>query len=146
MMTVLSEADRAVLLSRIRSLTPELTPVEGTLTVARMLCHIADQLAVAIGDIASERRDSLVMRTLARWFVLYAPIRVPFGKVGTVPEMLTTEPSNRADDVARIESLLSRLVGADRVAAHSVFGRLSKREWGILAARHIDHHLRQFGV
>ena len=57
-----------------------------------------------------------------------------------------TEPSSWGDDVARFESLLSRLVDADRVAPHSVFGRLTHNEWGVLAAKHIDHHLRQFGV
>ena len=146
MMTVLAEADRDALLARVRNLTPESAPVAGTLTAPRMLCHIADQLAVALGDITGERHDSLVMRTLAKWFVLYVPIRVPFGKAGTVPEMLTTEPSSWGDDVARFESLLSRLVDADRVAPHSVFGRLTHNEWGVLAAKHINHHLRQFGV
>lgn len=29
---------------------------------------------------------------------------------------------------------------------HPVFGPLSNREWGIAAWKHMDHHLRQFGV
>jgi hypothetical protein len=28
----------------------------------------------------------------------------------------------------------------------AVFGRLSGREWSRLQARHLDHHLKQFGV
>ena len=31
-------------------------------------------------------------------------------------------------------------------AANPVFGPLSRRGWGRQAWRHIDHHLRQFGV
>jgi len=27
-----------------------------------------------------------------------------------------------------------------------VFGRLSAKQWGVLMYRHVDHHLRQFGV
>ena len=29
---------------------------------------------------------------------------------------------------------------------HPAFGRLARRAWGVLAYRHLDHHLRQFGV
>ena len=28
----------------------------------------------------------------------------------------------------------------------SLFGQLSNDEWGVLGYRHLDHHLRQFGV
>jgi hypothetical protein len=29
---------------------------------------------------------------------------------------------------------------------HPAFGRLSGRAWGALVYRHMDHHLRQFGL
>jgi len=29
---------------------------------------------------------------------------------------------------------------------HSFFGRLTPEEWAILMYKHLDHHLRQFGV
>jgi hypothetical protein len=29
---------------------------------------------------------------------------------------------------------------------HPVFGTLSGKAWGALGWRHLDHHLRQFGV
>ncbi|MBS1636149.1 MAG: DUF1569 domain-containing protein [Bacteroidetes bacterium] len=29
---------------------------------------------------------------------------------------------------------------------HPAFGNISTREWGIAAYKHMDHHLRQFGV
>jgi hypothetical protein len=146
MMTILANADRDALMARVRALTPERTPVVGTLTAQRMLCHIADQLAVAVGDIPGQRKDTLITRTLAKVFVLYALLRIPFGKVGTVPEMLTTEPSSWASDIARFESLLSRFTDADHVAPHAAFGPMTHSQWGILAAKHIDHHLRQFRV
>ena len=146
MKTLLAESDRQSLLIRASHLTPESMPVAGTLTAPRMLCHIADQIAVALGDITGARQDTWVMRTLAKWFVLYVPIPIPFGKVSTVPEMLTTQPSDWERDFARFEMLVSQFTSTERFATHAVFGRLSHREWGIIAAKHIDHHLRQFGV
>lgn len=146
MKTLLSDSDRHSLLTRARSLTPESMPEAGTLTAPRMLCHIADQIAVALADIPAKRQDTWITRTLAKWFVLYAPITIPFGKVSTVPEMLTTQPSDWESDSARFEMLASQFTSTERFATHAVFGRLSHREWGILAAKHIDHHLRQFGA
>jgi hypothetical protein len=29
---------------------------------------------------------------------------------------------------------------------HSFFGRLTPEQWAILTFKHLDHHLRQFGV
>jgi hypothetical protein len=29
---------------------------------------------------------------------------------------------------------------------HPGFGRMSARDWDVLQYRHLDHHLRQFGV
>lgn len=34
----------------------------------------------------------------------------------------------------------------DKLApTHPIFGKMSGRDWGVLSARHLDHHLRQFG-
>ncbi|MEK7381556.1 MAG: DUF1569 domain-containing protein [Gemmatimonadota bacterium] len=32
------------------------------------------------------------------------------------------------------------------MAPHPAFGSMTKSSWGILAYKHIDHHLRQFGA
>jgi len=48
MRNILVESDRDRLLARLRTLRPDAKPVAGTLTAARMLCHLADQLAVAL--------------------------------------------------------------------------------------------------
>ena len=31
-------------------------------------------------------------------------------------------------------------------AEHFVFGHMNAKEWGVLAHKHIDHHLKQFGA
>ena len=145
MSSILVEKDRDTLLARFHKLTPEHKPLWGRLSAREMVCHLADQLAVALGDIPSKPTGNLFTQTFAKWLVIYLPIPVPKGKVQTVPEMLTTQPSEWEKDTTRFESLLSRLVDAETLAPHPAFGRLSHRQWGILAAKHIDHHLRQFG-
>lgn len=146
MTSILVEQDRRALLARFHRLTPQHHPLWGGLGAKKMVCHLGDQLAVALGDIPSEPKGGLLTKTVAKWLVLYVPFPAPKGKINTVPEMLATEPSDWEEDTARFESLLSRLVDAKKVAPHSVFGRLTHSQWGTLAAKHIDHHLRQFGV
>lgn len=145
-MTILTKTGREMLLHRVRALRPEHKPVNGTLTAHCMLCHIADQLAAALGELRGNPRASLFTKTLGKWFVLYVPVQIPFDRAKTVPEMLTTRPSDWDRDLARFEALLARLARDSHVVPHSVFGVLSHKQWGILAAKHIDHHLRQFGL
>ncbi|MEO8636035.1 MAG: DUF1569 domain-containing protein [Gemmatimonadales bacterium] len=146
MPTIQQPADRAALVGRLRRLTPTTQPGWGRLTAPRMLCHLSDQLRVALGDLPARQRSTWFTRTVARWLIIHTGLRAPPGKVPTLPEMLTTEPGGWAGDLARVESLLERASGAASFAAHPAFGPLSQREWAVLAWKHVDHHLRQFGV
>ncbi len=146
MPNILDREQREALIARCRQLTPEHRPAWGTLTAGRMVCHLCDQLRVALGDVETRARGNALTHTLAKWMVLYLPLSPPKGKVKTVPEMLATEPTTWEADTAELESLVTRLAGAEVVAPHPVFGRLALGQWGILAAKHMDHHLRQFGV
>ncbi|MDZ4865676.1 MAG: hypothetical protein SGJ01_19860 [Gemmatimonadota bacterium] len=96
------------------------------LTAPRMVCHLSDQLRVALGDLPSRPRGSLLTRTLVRWVVIHTGLQAPPGKVPTVPEMLTTAPGDWAADLAECESLVERA------------------EWGILA-RSSPAAVRQVG-
>jgi hypothetical protein len=146
MPTLLDPADRTTILERLRRVTPETVPAWGRLTAPRLLCHLADQLRVALGDVSITRRDSLVTRTLLKWLVVYSPLKAPPGKVQTTPEMLVSAPTSWAADLATCEALIQRLATTPTQAPHPVFGRLPYDGWGRLAWKHLDHHLRQFGV
>jgi len=146
MKTIRDEAHRAALLSRLKKLSPGRQPEWGTLTAHQMVCHLNDQMAVALGDIPSRREGGILMRTLVKWITLYVMPSIPKAKIRTAPEMLTTAPSDWSEDTKRFVSLLSRLVDETNPSPHPAFGPLSQDQWGILAAKHIDHHLNQFGV
>jgi hypothetical protein len=50
----------------------------------------------------------------------------------------------------RLLGLIDRFAAAGPAGCtkhpHSFFGRLTPEEWAILTYKHLDHHLRQFGV
>jgi hypothetical protein len=54
--------------------------------------------------------------------------------------------SERSRLIAAIESFASEgPMGCSRYP-HPFFGPLNPQQWAILAYKHVDHHLRQFGV
>jgi hypothetical protein len=145
-MTLLDEKVRQNLLERLRSLQADSPRQWGTMTAHQMVCHFSDAMRVTLGDTPSKKRGTLVHRTLVKWIVLYLPMPVPKGKIKTVPEMLSTQPEGWESDLQGVEKLIERFATAKELATHPVFGSMSKGQWGILAGKHLDHHLRQFGA
>ncbi len=114
----------------------------------QMVCHLADQLRVALGEIKTQSRPGLLrFRPVRRLLVYWLPW--PKGKLPTAPEMLTTAPSEWDRDIAALDALIARFAArspSEEWAVHLAFGPLSGWEWGVLCWKHLDHHLRQFGV
>jgi len=51
--------------------------------------------------------------------------------------------------VNRLRDLVQRFAARGSAAAwpaSRVFGRISGSSWGVMLHKHLDHHLRQFGV
>ena len=145
MPTLLNPADREAILQRLRRLEPSNQPRWGKLTAPKMVCHLADNLRLSLGDVSAQRTDTLPSRTLLKWLVVYTPVQPPPGKIQTAPEMLTSAPTTWGEDLARVEMLIGRLAAAPTTAVHPFFGPLTYGGWGRLAWKHLDHHLRQFG-
>ena len=146
MSTLLAQQDRDALARRLRSLKAEHHRRWGKMTAHQMLCHVSDQMRVALGDLPTTTYGSNLTGQLARWYAIHTPFPWPKGKVQTSPEMLTAKPAAWDDDVRACEALLARFGRERPTAVHPRFGRLTAREWGILAAKHLDYHLQQFGA
>ena len=138
--------DRRQILARLRSLSRDARPLWGSFTAPRMLCHLGDQLRVALGAIPVLDRSSLLSRTLGQWLIVYTPLQAPPGKAMTAPEMLLTQPTTWTQDMVECERLVERAAVQSAASLHPKFGRLSPNGWGRLAWKHLDHHLRQFGA
>jgi len=144
--TMLNPSDRALILERLRRVRPESKPAWGQLDAPRMLCHVADQMRVALGDIATKPTHSFLSRTLVKSIVVYTGVKPPRGKIKTAPEMLVARPSSWDADLSACVELADRVGGGTANAVHPAFGPLSPEEWGRLCWKHLHHHLVQFGV
>lgn len=148
MKSLFDEADRRAILARIDRLTPESPRQWGTMDVLKMLCHCTDQLRMALGEVTDTVTGPAIYRfPPVRWLVINV-LPWPQG-APTAPALLRGEPEaferDRDHLVAAVERFVARGPEADW-APHPLFGALDGTQWGRLAHRHLDHHLRQFGV
>jgi hypothetical protein len=143
--------DRTDLLRRLERLTPDAKPQWGRLTPAALVCHLADPVRVALGEKHVKPFNTLLalpgIAHLAVW-VFPWPKGAP-----TPPEFLPgqgmTNPTEFERDKRTLVVVLGRFsnVAVGQCLEPSPgFGRLSRAAWGRLVWRHLDHHLRQFGL
>ena len=68
----------------------------------------------------------------------------------TLKDLIIADERTLAIERERLNTAIDRFVAAGPSGCtdhpHSFFGRLNPEEWAILMYKHVDHHLRQFGV
>lgn len=148
--TVLSKKDLTSIKARIADLKRDDLPIWGVMNVGEMLCHTADQVKLATGEIKAEDRSKFLSRTLIKNLILLG-MKAPKGKVKTAPELNPhlqgSKPVNFDSDRDYLIRKIDDFVACDEKAIqpHPYFGKLNKRQWGKLIYAHLDHHLSQFG-
>ena len=133
--------------SRIRSLRPDASRQWGTMRTDQMLRHLNAVLEVALGKTPTDSKGMGVLGKLMKYAVFYGPW--PKGKTPTAPMY---EARDTYDFDTERKRLLGNLEELGRRAPegewplHPMFGRIHGKHWIHGQIRHIDHHLRQFGV
>jgi hypothetical protein len=148
MPTIWHRASRAALIERLHRLDADSRPRWGTLSCPQMVAHLTEAARMALGELpVAPMGPSYLRRTPIKQFIIYL---YPFPRgASTAPELLQRRCDNIEREMVDLEAALERLAaqsGALQWPEHPLFGRLSPRAIGVLAYRHMDHHLRQFGV
>ena len=139
---------REELLSRLERLNPDATPLWGKMTAPQMLAHLADWMLMAKGDLQTAAinrpavRYAPVKRLLIYWLPFPKGVRTAPELIGRKPHEWATERTAVREHVQSYESLDPKAMWPD----HPLFGKMTTDEWCVLGYRHMDHHLRQFGV
>ena len=147
MKTLFDDGTRDEILARLDRLRPE-PPRWGRMNASQMLCHTADQLRSALGELDGEVVRSPLAYPPLNWLFIYV-LPWPRGKAKSPPSLLQTRPTMWDADRAALRTLIHRFAERGEQApwpASPAFGKISGRAWGVLAYRHLDHHLRQFGA
>jgi hypothetical protein len=148
MASVWEEDRRHELLSRLKRLTADAPARWGKLTCPAMLAHVNDALRMPLGEVTPATKKLPIRYFPLKQLIIYA---LPFPKgVPTAPTLLARcDAAVFRDEIQAFPQILDRLAKRSEQRSwpsHPAFGSMSRRAWGVLAYRHVDHHFTQFGV
>lgn len=151
--TLLDPSELENIVRRIDALSAASPRQWGRMSVHQMTCHLSDGYRTAFGERTVPSYSTFKRRTVMKFIALHTPFPWPKGRVKTIPEadqeVGGTRPVEFTADIAELKRLVARF-GTDAAKLgerpHSLFGPLTRSEWGVWGYKHADHHLRQFGV
>ena len=135
---------------RIELLKPNSERLWGKMNPAQALEHCSRGMEMALGDKTPSR--VLVGRIIGRMVKPKVmgndePLR---RNSPTVKDLVVQDERDIGTERTRLCELIDRFATAGPKGCtthpHSFFGRLTPDEWATLMYKHLDHHLRQFGV
>ena len=138
------------LIERVNRLTPGTQAEWGKMNVGQMLAHCNVVYDQTFGDM-SGRPNRFIRWIMAKVLKPTVVGPKPYTKnMRTAPAFIITDERDFAREQAKLIGHLREVVkqgaaGFDGREAYS-FGPMTTDEWSVLFYKHLDHHLRQFGV
>jgi hypothetical protein len=120
------------------------------MAVGQAVAHLCVSVEMGLGDVRPPR--VMIGRILGG---IVKPMALgndkPFGRNSpTAKELMIKDERELDAERERLNKLIDRLVAAGPAGftshPHPFFGPMTPKQWGILMYKHLDHHLRQFGV
>jgi hypothetical protein len=147
MKSLFNTADRNEIITRISAINETSVRQWGKMTAAQMLAHCQAPIKVGIGE--------LKLGTNLLFMILGPIIKKKLSKSEPFDQnlpthkdfiikhdpVLETEKKNLIDLVNKLNDQQNQLA-----AKHPIFGKMTPAQWDMLNWKHLDHHLRQFGV
>jgi hypothetical protein len=135
---------------RIAQVGPDSARQWGKMSPAQALEHCSRGVEMALGD---KNPPRVLIGLILGWMVKPKvvgndePLR---RNSPTMKELVVEDEPDLGTERTRLCGLIDRFAAAGPKGCtthpHSFFGRLTPEEWAILMYKHVDHHLRQFGV
>ncbi len=137
------------ILRRINSLTPQSQRGWGKMEVAQMLAHCKEAFKVPLSD---KKMPRIFMGLMLAWMMKSKMYNEsPWKKnLPTAPSFLIKDQREFDLEKGELTELISKFYTAGRGNVgkfpHPFFGKFTQEQWGKSMYKHLDHHLKQFGV
>jgi hypothetical protein len=138
------------ILERIEKLSPNSQRQWGKMNVAQMLAHCNVSLETALGKNVIPRVP-FVSQLIAKMLRPSVMGPKPFGKNSPTDKSYIMKAELNFDEqkskaVSSIKKFSEGGPSACTTHPHPFFGHFTPEEWALFQWKHLDHHLRQFGV
>jgi Protein of unknown function (DUF1569) len=136
---------------RIDKLLPETQRHWGSMTVSQMLAHMNDAFRIALGMKPAKVDSNLYKRYIMFPVAVYLLPAWPKGEK-TAPELNQQVNGTPPRDFYTEAEFLKKMMEvfnereSTKIKPHPMFGYLNKKQWRDLLRKHLNHHLKQFGV
>ena len=122
----------------------------GKMNAAQAVAHCSGPMEWAVGDSFPPRMFlGRILGPMVKSKVLYD--EKPMGRIApTAKSLVVADERDLGAERMRLCALIDRFAADGPKGCtthpHTFFGRLTPEEWATLMYKHLDHHLRQFGV
>lgn len=133
--------------SRIQNLNNDTQPQWGKMGVGQMLHHCQLPLNIILQKEDYNLKPNWLINLLFKK-TMYSD-KLWRKNLPTAPGFKITDPREFEAEKTVILGLLEELNAQrnkEEWQDHPAFGKLTKAQWGKMQYKHLDHHLRQFGV
>ena len=132
---------------RINKLTAQTQRQWGKMNVSQMLAHVQMPIRIAFGT--HQPKGSFLLRLIGPLFKSKLWDENPYKRsLPTDPTFIMTNSEKEFEkEKSALLELVDKFSKENLVSEkHPVFGKLTKDNWSKATWKHLDHHLRQFGV
>ena len=147
-MTLFEKDDKEEVLTRLNGIAPDTKPQWGKMNAAQMMAHCQAPFQTFFGQI--------VLRRGLLGFFFGKAIKKKLFSNKPWAKNLPTAKEFKMSGAKEFAEEKQKLIGYIHLFAdegytitstvHPIFGNLSSQEWATFVYKHLDHHLRQFGV
>ena len=147
MKSLFNAVERNEIIERIAAINVNSERQWGKMTAAQMLAHCQAPIKVGIGEL--KLSSNLIFMILGPIIKKKLTKEEPFEKHLPTHKafIINYDPALETEKQKLIELVNKFNDKKDELAIkHPIFGKMSTAQWDALNWKHLDHHLRQFGV
>lgn len=147
MKSLFEPSSKEEIISRIAKLSGQHVPLWGKMSVSQMLHHCQFPLKLAIKNDPKGSKPNFLARLFFKK-MMYND-RLWRKNLPTVPKFKVVEDKDFNSEKKLLLELIEEFSSkSDKINwnPHPMFGKFSPEQWGKIQYKHLDHHLRQFGV
>jgi len=149
MRSIFETGTHAELLDRLGKLNTNSERQWGKMTPSQMMEHTSRAMEMATGQVPM--KHAFIGKAIGWMFKTKFLGEQPFSKNSpTGPTLIIKDDPDFEAVRERLSGLISHLHSLGESGTdgniHGFFGPLTGKQWGETQYKHVDHHLRQFGV
>lgn len=151
MQNVFDAKDAQQYIDRINLLTPETQKKWGKMTVDQVLAHLNVAYDLTFYPEKFPKPSFIAKFLLSRFVKPKITNEIPYKQsLPTSPAFIVADKRNFEEEKAKLIGNIQRVQQLGRAAFEGKeninFGKMTAQDWNNMYAKHLNHHLSQFGV